>query len=127
MDLQLEGKTALVTGASSQGIGRAIALGLAAEGAIVEITARRVELLGKTAREFVAAGYREPIVLEADLYAEETPHALAAAAADAFSRVDILINCAGGSRPPPPVDGGLMRFAFSSGRLSRVLFQEPAA
>ena len=101
MDLQLEGKTALVTGASSQGIGRAIALGLAAEGATVAIAARRVELLRKTAREFVTAGYPEPIVLEADLYAEETPHALAAAATDALSRVDILINCAGGSRPLP--------------------------
>ena len=40
MDLQLKGKTALVTGAS-QGIGRAIAIGLAGEGVRVALTARR--------------------------------------------------------------------------------------
>ena len=41
MDMKLAGKTALVTGASSVGLGRAIALGLAREGVKVAITARR--------------------------------------------------------------------------------------
>ena len=55
MDLQLTGKTALVTGAS-QGIGRAIAKGLAAEGVKLCIAARRRELLEQLAKEIVAAG-----------------------------------------------------------------------
>ena len=53
MDLQLKNKTALVTGAS-QGIGRAIAKGLAAEGVRVCIAARRRELLEELSREIVA-------------------------------------------------------------------------
>ena len=53
MDLQLSGKTALVTGAS-RGIGRAIALGLAREGAKLAIAARRVNLLEELAREIVS-------------------------------------------------------------------------
>ena len=50
MELHLKGKTALVTGAS-QGLGKAIAVGLAAEGVQVAITARRLELLEKVAAE----------------------------------------------------------------------------
>jgi NAD(P)-dependent dehydrogenase (short-subunit alcohol dehydrogenase family) len=48
MDLQLSGKTALVTG-GSEGIGKGIALGLAKEGVDVAICARRKEPLEKTA------------------------------------------------------------------------------
>ena len=52
MDLQLAGKTALVTGAS-RGIGRAIALGLAREGVKVAVAARRISLLEELARDIV--------------------------------------------------------------------------
>ena len=58
MDLQLKDKTALVTGAS-QGIGRAIAKMLAAEGVRVCIAARRRELLEELAKEIVAARSEE--------------------------------------------------------------------
>lgn len=99
MDLQLEGKTALVTGASSIGLGRAIAIGLAREGARVAITARREPLLRELAQEIKAAGFIEPAVIAADLYDEETPARLAQSAREQLGHVDILINAAGGSRP----------------------------
>jgi len=100
LDLQLNGKTALVTGAS-QGLGRAIAMGLAREGAHVALAARRKPLLDQLAEEIKGAGGKAPIVIEADLYDPATPARLAAAALQQLGRIDILINAAGGSRPMP--------------------------
>ena len=100
MDLELKGKTALVTGAS-RGIGRAIALGLAREGARIVIAARRKNLLEELAGEIVSARAAEPLIVEADLYREGAAEKLAAEAGSALGRVDILINAAGGSRPFP--------------------------
>jgi 3-oxoacyl-[acyl-carrier protein] reductase len=100
MDLQLAGKTAVVTGAS-RGIGRAIALGLAREGAKIVITARRRNLLEELAREIVSVKAAEPLIVESDLYAEGSAEKLAAEAEKALGRVDIVINAAGGSRPFP--------------------------
>ncbi len=100
MDLQLAGRTALVTGAS-QGIGKAIAGLLAKEGVRVAMAARRVELLRAQAQAFVHAGYPEPEIIEADLYLPDAAEALAEKASRALGHVDILINSAGGSRPIP--------------------------
>jgi 3-oxoacyl-[acyl-carrier protein] reductase len=100
VDLLLNGKTALVTGAS-RGIGRAIALGLSREGVKVAVAARRVNLLEELAREIVSQRGAEPLVLEADLYQEGAAEKLAGAAAKGLGRIDILINAAGGSRPYP--------------------------
>ena len=100
MDLQLTGRTALVTGAS-RGIGRAIALGLGREGAKVAVAARRVNLLEELAREIVSQRGAEPLVLEADLYQEGSAEKLAQAAGKGLGRIDILVNAAGGSRPYP--------------------------
>ena len=97
MDLQIKGKTALVTGAST-GIGRGIALALAAEGVHVAVSARRVGLLNELADEIVAAGGQRPVVIESDLYADDAAKKLAAAAVAGLGHVDILINNAGGSR-----------------------------
>ena len=97
MDLQLAGKTALVTGAS-MGIGRAIARGLAAEGVKVAIVARRTELLDTLSAEIVAAGGFAPAIIAQDIMAEDAAAILAAAAASALGHVDILVNNAGGSR-----------------------------
>jgi 3-oxoacyl-[acyl-carrier protein] reductase len=103
MDLRLKGKTALVTGAS-QGIGRAIARGLAAEGAQICVAARRHQLLEALATEIVAAGGARPAIVQTDIMREEAPRHLAEAATAALGRIDILINSAGGSRPAIPID-----------------------
>lgn len=97
MDLQLQDKTALVTGASV-GIGRAIALALAAEGVRLAITARRSDKLREVADEIVAAGGHAPVLIEQDMYADDAAQRLAQAAVAGLGHVDILINNAGGSR-----------------------------
>ena len=97
MDLQLAGRTALVTGASA-GIGRGIALGLAAEGVRLAITARRVERLTELSAAIVAAGGHAPVVIEADMYADDAAARIARAAVDGLGSVEILVNNAGGSR-----------------------------
>jgi len=97
MDLQLAAKTALVTGAST-GIGRGIALALAAEGVQVAIAARRVGLLEELAAEIVGKGHARPVVIGCDLYAEDAAVTLAGAAVQGLGHVDILVNNAGGSR-----------------------------
>jgi 3-oxoacyl-[acyl-carrier protein] reductase len=98
MDLQLEGKTALVTGAS-QGIGRAIAKMLAAEGVRLALVARRTRLLDEVAGEIAAAGGTAPAVVGADLLEDGAPTRIAEAAVKALGSVEILVNNAGGSRP----------------------------
>ena len=100
MDLQLRGKTALVTGAS-MGIGRAIARGLAAEGVRLAVLARRAELLETLADEIVAAGGTRPALIAQDILAEDAPARIRDAAVAALGQVDILVNNAGGSRPLP--------------------------
>ena len=103
MDLQLNNKTALVTGAS-QGIGHAIARGLAAEGVKVCIAARRRPLLEALAATITAAGGATPAIVEIDIMQDGAPQRLADAARAALGHVDILINSAGGSRPAIPID-----------------------
>jgi 3-oxoacyl-[acyl-carrier protein] reductase len=97
MDMQLQGRTALVTGASA-GIGRGIALSLAAEGVRLAITARRVDRLRELAAQITAAGGAEPLLIEQDMYAEDAAQRIASAAVQGLGQVDILVNNAGGSR-----------------------------
>jgi 3-oxoacyl-[acyl-carrier protein] reductase len=94
MDLQLAGKAALVTGASA-GIGRGIALALAAEGVRLAVTARRRERLESLAQE---AGARM-VIIEQDFMQEGASQRIAQAALEGLGGVDILVNNAGGSRP----------------------------
>jgi 3-oxoacyl-[acyl-carrier protein] reductase len=100
MDLQLTGKTAVVTGAS-MGIGRAIAKMLAIEGVRVAAVARRVELISAMADEAVAAGGHRPVLIRQDLMSEDAAETLRDVAYAELGHVDILVNNAGGSRVLP--------------------------
>ena len=93
MDLQLSGRTALVTGASA-GIGRATAKALAAEGVRLAVVARRRDLLETLQAEIGA----KLVIIECDFMREDAPQAIADAALAGLGSVDILINNAGGSR-----------------------------
>jgi 3-oxoacyl-[acyl-carrier protein] reductase len=104
MDLQLHGRTALVTGAS-MGIGRAIAQALAGEGVRTAIVARRRELLDTLADEIAQRQAPRPAIIAADLMTEGAPARICEAATRALGHIEILVNCAGGSRPLP-IDAG---------------------
>ena len=97
MDLQLKGRAALVTGASS-GIGRAIARQLAREGVQVAVTGRRREQLEALAAEILAEGGAKPVIIVHDAMAEDYVETVAAKAGAALGTVVILVNNAGGSR-----------------------------
>jgi 3-oxoacyl-[acyl-carrier protein] reductase len=97
MELNIAGKTGLVTGASS-GIGRGIALALAAEGVRLAIVARRRSLLEEVAAEAVARGGARPVVIECDFMQPDAASAIATAALRDLGSVDVLVNNAGGSR-----------------------------
>jgi NAD(P)-dependent dehydrogenase (short-subunit alcohol dehydrogenase family) len=119
---QLEGRTALVTGAS-QGLGRAIALAFAREGANVVVTARSESRLHALADEAQALGVRT-LVAPADLGVEAEIDALAAAAVAAFGGVDILVNNAGIIHPRIPVaefDAALFRSVIDVNLVAAVL------
>lgn len=98
MDLYLNKKTAVVTGAS-QGLGRAITKELAIEGVRVLATGRNEALLNSLKDEIAAAGGIQPLTLVQDLIAVDAPQNIATAALAGLGHVDILINNAGRSCP----------------------------
>jgi NAD(P)-dependent dehydrogenase (short-subunit alcohol dehydrogenase family) len=89
----LDGKVAVVTGASS-GLGVAFAQAMAEAGADVALGARRVERLADTAALVEQAG-RRAVSVETDVASPEACQALVDRAMEAFGRVDVLINNAG--------------------------------
>ena len=95
MSFDLTGKTALVTGAS-RGIGRALAVGLAAAGADLVLSARDTEALEAVRAEVEALG-RKGFVLAADVTDAEACHRLVDDAVAALGHLDVLVNNAGGS------------------------------
>lgn len=98
MELGLRGKAALVAGAS-KGIGRACALGLAAEGARVAICARTEADLKAAAEAIRARTGAEVLAVPADVTHDAEIKAAVAATVRAFGGLDILVTNAGG--PPP--------------------------
>ncbi|MGC2637263.1 MAG: 3-oxoacyl-[acyl-carrier-protein] reductase [Acidobacteriaceae bacterium] len=92
----MEGRTALVTGAS-QGIGRACALALAAAGARVTLAARNEAKLNEVAAEIATAG-GTAAVFTLDISSEDSIKACAKAALAHFGSVEILVNNAGITR-----------------------------
>jgi len=97
----LEGKVALVTGAS-RGIGEAIALAYAAQGADVALAARSVDDLERVAKEVAAVG-RRALVLPCDVSDPAQCDTTVQRTADELGRLDILVNNAGGTRFMAPL------------------------
>ena len=97
MDLGLNGKTALVSG-GSKGIGRAIADGLAREGARVAITARTAKDLDAAAADIRAKTGTEVVTIAGDLSRLDEVNRVVAAARERLGRIDILVNNAGAIR-----------------------------
>ena len=87
---RLEGKVAVVTGAS-QGIGEALARSYAREGAAVVISARRLDALQEVAKSLEAEGARV-VAVQADVAKREDAQRTIAAASEHFGRLDILAN-----------------------------------
>jgi NAD(P)-dependent dehydrogenase (short-subunit alcohol dehydrogenase family) len=104
MDLQLEGKRALVTG-GSRGIGKAVARALADEGCDVAIAARDPSRLAEAAHELRTATGRTIVPIEVETGDDDSVRAMVALAREQLGGVDILVNNAarpGGGPGIPP-------------------------
>lgn len=112
----LRGARVLITGASS-GIGRAVAVRLAGEGALLALAARRANLLGEVADEISGAGHPRPQVFVSDLGVRGAAAELGERALTGFGgSMDILINNAGAN-----LTGAQSRFADSDA--ARLVFE----
>ncbi len=96
--MDLAGKAAVVTG-SSRGVGRAVALAYARAGADVAINYSASSQAAEEAAAQIEAMGRKAIAVKADVGREDEARALIEAAAEAFGRVDIVVNNAGFTRP----------------------------
>ncbi|QMU70518.1 SDR family NAD(P)-dependent oxidoreductase [Streptacidiphilus sp. P02-A3a] len=92
--LDLTGQVALVTG-GSDGLGRAIALGLASAGATVAVAGRREQAAHRTAAEITARTGRTATGWACDVTDSDAVHALVAALAAEHGRLDVLVTSAG--------------------------------
>ncbi len=103
MDLGLENRVALVTGTGSQiGMGKAIALNLAREGCDIISADMDIEGAKTTAGEVIASG-RKSIALKVDVSKQSEVNDVVKASLAEFSRIDILVNTAGGTAGAGPI------------------------
>jgi len=102
MDLGLQNKVALVTGAGSQkGFGKATALTLAKEGCDVVVIDKDREGVNLTANEIIAYG-RKAIAVTVDITKRVEVNAVVEKVLKEFGKIDILVNIAGATTPPKP-------------------------
>lgn len=99
----LEGKVAVVSGASS-GLGKQMALAFAKQGADLAILARRIERLEEFKPELEKAGAKKVLAIKCDVTSTADIDAAAAKVEKEFGKVDILLNCAGSSKDKGVVD-----------------------
>ncbi|MDR8393418.1 glucose 1-dehydrogenase [Aliifodinibius sp. S!AR15-10] len=102
MNLNLDGKTAIVTG-GSKGIGKGIARSLAGEGCNLSICARHIDELEETAEELEKLGV-QVLVVEADLTKETDIQNVVNRTVDKFGTIDILVNNAGTVGEPGTIE-----------------------
>ncbi|TDO51677.1 3-oxoacyl-[acyl-carrier protein] reductase [Kribbella sp. VKM Ac-2527] len=98
MDLNLGGKTALISGASA-GIGRVTAKTLAREGVQTIVVARRAQALEELADEIRAEGNKAPVLIVDDLLDDGSFDRIVAHVMGQFGGVDIVVNNLGQARP----------------------------
>ena len=98
----LEGKVAIVTGAS-QGLGRALALAFTREGASIVINSRSEERIRPVAREAESLD-AEVLALAADVSKSADVERLVGATVERFERIDVLVNNAGVLGPRVPIE-----------------------
>ena len=95
--MQLEGKVALVTGAS-RGIGRAVAIRLAKSGAKIAVNYAGNQAAAEEVKQIIEQNGGEAILVQADISNAESVDAMVAQVMEAFGRIDILVNNAGITR-----------------------------
>ncbi len=100
--MMLEGRSAIITG-GSRGIGRAIALEFARQGADIALVARNASELEGTRAEVAALG-RECVVFATDVRVRQEVQVAVAGAIAALGPIDALVNCAGVGIGPVPVE-----------------------
>lgn len=124
--MKLKGKTAIVSGAS-QGIGRALALALAKQGANVVVSARQTEKLEALATEINDQTEGNAVAIKCDVLNKDDILAVVDTTAKTYGGVDILFNIAQGAmsyRELLDCDEDFMHLAYNSGPLASFTFMK---
>jgi NAD(P)-dependent dehydrogenase (short-subunit alcohol dehydrogenase family) len=102
--MRLKGQVAIITGVSHPGqVGYGLAAAFAREGALLAISARNAERVKANAQQLQAEG-ASVVAIPADLTTEEGAHTLIQGTLDAYGRINILVNLAGGLTKYGPPD-----------------------